>query len=54
MMVSIIRAAGPATVSSLFSLSIEKGYFGGNLVYYFLFLTVLGSLWVGSLLPSKL
>ena len=53
-MVSIIRAVGPATVSSLFSLSIEKGYLGGYLVYYFLALTAFGSLWVGSLLPSEL
>jgi MFS family permease len=39
--VSIVRAIGPATVNSLFSLSIEKGYLGGDLVYYVLL--VLGS-----------
>ena len=52
MMVSIIRAVGPAAVSSLFSLSIGNGYLGGYLVYYFLALTVFGSLWVASLLPG--
>jgi hypothetical protein len=34
--VSIMRAIGPAASNSLFSLSIEKGYLGGYLVYFVL------------------
>ena len=31
-----MRAIGPAAANSLFSLSIEKGYLRGQLVYYVL------------------
>ncbi|PFH48474.1 hypothetical protein AMATHDRAFT_149810 [Amanita thiersii Skay4041] len=51
--VSIMRAIGPATANSLFSLSIDKGYMGGNLVYYVLMSTVIASLYFASLLPSN-
>ena len=33
---SVMRAIGPAAANSLFSLSIEKGYLRGQLVYYVL------------------
>ncbi|KAG6836905.1 hypothetical protein H0H93_001492 [Arthromyces matolae] len=36
MTVSIMRAIGPAAANSLFSLSMEKGYLDGYLVYYVL------------------
>jgi len=52
MTVSLMRALGPAMANSLFSLSIDKGYLGGYLVYFVLFLVVLVSLYVGWLLPN--
>jgi len=53
MTVSVMRAIGPALANSLFSFSIEKGYCGGYFVYYVLVLVVLGSVYVGSLLPRQ-
>jgi hypothetical protein len=49
--VSLMRAIGPAMANSLFSLSIEKEYLGGNLVYYLLLIIVGIALGVASLLP---
>ncbi|RDB26101.1 Protein ZINC INDUCED FACILITATOR-LIKE 1 [Hypsizygus marmoreus] len=54
MTVSIMRAIGPAVANSLFSLSIEKAYLGGYLVYYVLVAVVCGAMWTASLLPRKL
>lgn len=53
MTVSIMRAIGPAVSNSLFSLSIDKGYLGGNLVYYILTGMVGMALYVAFLLPRK-
>ncbi|KAJ1311926.1 hypothetical protein OPQ81_010386 [Rhizoctonia solani] len=48
--ISVIRAIGPATATSLFSLSVEKNLLGGHLVYAILlgvvFLGVFSSQWV--------
>jgi hypothetical protein len=52
--VSITRAFGPAVANSLFSLSMEKGYLGGSLVYVVLTGMVLLALALGSLLPRRL
>ncbi|KAF7424586.1 hypothetical protein PC9H_009894 [Pleurotus ostreatus] len=52
--VSIMRAIGPATANSLFSLSIEKQYLGGWMVYYSLLCVVGTSIFVGSLLPRQI
>jgi len=49
-----MRGLGPAGASSLFSLSMAHGWFGGYLVYYILALTVVVALFVGSRLPSSL
>lgn len=54
MTVSIMRAIGPALANSLFSLSIEKGYCGGYLVFYILMLIVVVSIYVGWLLPRHI
>ena len=53
--VSIVRAVGPALVSSLYSLSIDKDhhYMNGGLVYYVTVGLGLVSIWVGSLLPNR-
>ncbi|KAF8626600.1 hypothetical protein AX17_006518 [Amanita inopinata Kibby_2008] len=53
MSVSVMRAVGPAAANSLFSLSIDKGYLGGHLVYYVLMGIVVASLYVSSLLPRN-
>ncbi|KAF8640235.1 hypothetical protein AX16_010131 [Volvariella volvacea WC 439] len=53
MSVSVMRAIGPALANSLFSLSIERNYLGGWLVYYILLLIVAISLFVASLLPDE-
>ncbi|KAH9481767.1 Major facilitator-type transporter psiT2 [Psilocybe cubensis] len=53
MTVSIMRAIGPAAANSLFSLSIDKNYLGGNMVYYILLSIVAISLYIASLLPQK-
>ncbi|KAF8150888.1 member of major facilitator superfamily multidrug-resistance, DHA1 sub-family [Crassisporium funariophilum] len=54
MTVSIMRAIGPAAANSLFSLSIEKNYLGGHLVYYVLLAVVGVALFIGSLLPRHI
>ncbi|PFH51084.1 hypothetical protein AMATHDRAFT_143455 [Amanita thiersii Skay4041] len=53
MTVSVTRAIGPATVNSLYSLSIDKGYLGGNLVYLILMGIVAVALYISSLLPRN-
>jgi len=54
MIVSVMRAVGPAATNSIFSLTLEKGYLGGYLVYYFLLSLVGFALMAASLLPRKL
>lgn len=54
MIVSVMRAIGPATVNSAFSLSIEKDIMGGYFVYWVMVAMVGLTLWVGCLLPKKL
>lgn len=54
MIVSVMRAVGPATVNSAFSLSIEKNIMGGYFAYWVMLAMVGLTLWVGSLLPRKL
>ncbi|PPQ80161.1 hypothetical protein CVT25_001454 [Psilocybe cyanescens] len=49
--VSIMRAIGPAAASSLFSISLDKGYLDGYLVYYVLVALVGVALYFGSFLP---
>jgi len=51
--VSLMRTIGPAAANSLFSLSIEKGYLGGWMVYYVLMATTLVALCVGAQLPRR-
>ncbi|KAF9445520.1 MFS general substrate transporter [Macrolepiota fuliginosa MF-IS2] len=51
---SATRAIGPAMASSLFSLSIENNYLGGNLVYYILVAIVGVSLCAASILPKSI
>jgi len=53
MSVSVMRAIGPAASNSLYSLSIDKGYMGGHLVYYILTGIVGMALYVAFLLPRK-
>ncbi|KAF8626604.1 hypothetical protein AX17_006522 [Amanita inopinata Kibby_2008] len=50
MTVSVMRAIGPGAANSLYSLSIDKGYMGGQMVYYVLSGTVLVSLYLATLL----
>ena len=52
--VSIMRATGPAAANSLFSLSIEKGYLGGYLVYCVLIFISGIALALGSMLPRRI
>lgn len=52
--VSVMRAIGPATANSLFSLSIENNYLGGYLVYYILVVIVGVALFVASILPNSI
>ena len=54
MSVSIMRAIGPAAVNSLFSLSVEKGYLGGYLVYYVLIVVTGAAVVLGLMLPRQL
>ncbi|KAG6853476.1 hypothetical protein C0991_004092 [Blastosporella zonata] len=54
MTVSMMRAIGPAAANSLFSLSIEKDYMNGYLVYYILTAVVGVAMYFASLLPRKL
>jgi len=53
--VAIMRAIGPALVSSIYSLSIDEDhhYMNGGLVYYMTVTVSLGAIWVGSLLPRN-
>ena len=53
--VSIVRAVGPAVVSSAYSLSIDEDhhYMNGGLVYYLTVALSLGAIWVGLLLPKN-
>ncbi|KAJ7833182.1 member of major facilitator superfamily multidrug-resistance, DHA1 sub-family [Mycena leptocephala] len=51
--VSLMRAVGPAVANSLFSLSMEKGYFHGYMVYYVLMAVTCVALWVASQLPRQ-
>ncbi|CEL60265.1 hypothetical protein RSOLAG1IB_09489 [Rhizoctonia solani AG-1 IB] len=37
--ISVIRAIGPATATSLFSLSVRKNILGGNFIYAILLVT---------------
>ena len=48
-----MRTIGPASVNSLFSLSIEKGYLGGQLVYYVLVAITGAALALSSMLPPS-
>jgi hypothetical protein len=50
---SIARAIGPAATTSLFSLSLEKGYIGGNLVYIVLLMVSLAAIALGTTLPQQ-
>ncbi|KAF8813382.1 member of major facilitator superfamily multidrug-resistance, DHA1 sub-family [Phlegmacium glaucopus] len=54
MSVSIMRAIGPAAANSLFSLSIERNYLGGYLVYYVLVVVTCGALVLSSMLPRQI
>jgi hypothetical protein len=49
-----MRAIGPAAANSLFSLSIEKGYLRGQLVYYVLVVISGAALALGTLLPKRI
>ncbi|KAJ7039673.1 member of major facilitator superfamily multidrug-resistance, DHA1 sub-family [Mycena alexandri] len=51
--VSLMRTIGPAAANSLFSLSIEKGYMNGWMVYYVLMATTCAALWVAAQLPRR-
>ncbi|PFH51327.1 hypothetical protein AMATHDRAFT_3176 [Amanita thiersii Skay4041] len=53
MLVSFMRAVGPALANSLYSVSIDQGYLGGNLVYYTLMGLTGGALYIASLLPRN-
>ncbi|KAJ7183235.1 member of major facilitator superfamily multidrug-resistance, DHA1 sub-family [Mycena filopes] len=53
LVVSIMRAIGPAAANSLFSLSMEKGYMNGWMVYYVLMATTCAALWVAAQLPRR-
>jgi hypothetical protein len=53
--VSVVRAVGPALVSSAYSLSIDKEhhYMNGRLVYYMTVALSLAAIMVGTLLPKR-
>jgi len=51
MIVSVIRAVGPAAANSAFSISIERQYLGGNMVYCVMAGMVCMAMGVGVLLP---
>ncbi|KAJ6577481.1 MFS general substrate transporter [Mycena capillaripes] len=51
--VSLMRTIGPAAANSMFSLSIEKGYLGGYMVYYVLMVATCVALWVAAQLPRR-
>ncbi|KAG1746768.1 MFS multidrug-resistance DHA1 sub-family [Suillus paluster] len=52
--VSVMRAVGPATANTAFSISIEKQYLGGNLVYCVMGGMVCMVMGVGVLLPRTM
>ncbi|KAG2355803.1 major facilitator superfamily domain-containing protein [Suillus spraguei] len=52
--VSVMRAVGPAAVNTAFSISIERQYLGGNLVYCVMVGTVCMAMGVGVLLPRTM
>ena len=54
LLVSITRAIGPAEPNSLLSLSIEKGYLRGQLVYYVLVVISGVTLALGTMLPQQI
>ena len=54
MTVSVMRAIGPALSTSLFSLSIDKQYLHGQLVYFVMMVIVALTVYVASLLPREL
>lgn len=54
MIVSFMRAIGPATANSAYSLSIEHHIMGGHFAYFVMIVMVGLALWVGYLLPRKL
>ena len=49
-----MRAIGPAAANSLFSLSIEKGYLQGQLVYYVLVVISGAALALATHLPRQI
>ena len=49
-----MRAIGPAAANSLFSLSNEKRYLQGQLVYYVLLVISGAALVLGTRLPQKI
>jgi len=53
LLVSIVRAIGPATVTSLFSLSLAEGYLGGGMIYLVLLMISLAAVTVGTTLPQQ-
>jgi len=53
LLVSIVRAVGPATTTSLFSLSLAEGYVGGGLVYVVLLAISLAAVIFGTTLPQQ-
>jgi hypothetical protein len=53
LLMSITRAIGPTATASLFSLSLEEGYVGGNLVYIVLLVVSLAAIAFGTTLPQQ-
>ncbi|KAI0291899.1 MFS general substrate transporter [Multifurca ochricompacta] len=53
LLVSIMRAIGPAATASLFSLSLAEGYLGGEMVYVVLLAISLVSVAFGTTLPRE-
>lgn len=53
LLVSIMRAIGPAAATSLFSLSLAEGYLGGGLVYMVLLMISLAAVTIGTTLPQQ-
>lgn len=51
---SLMKVVGPAITNTLFAVSVEKHYLGGNLVYIFLLFIIIVSLTTASLLPREL
>jgi hypothetical protein len=51
MIVSVMRAVGPAAANSAFSISVERQYLGGNMVYCVMAAMVCMAMGVGVQLP---